>query len=201
MKQILCYLVALLIAQYSLAQGTDTGRVFKKFKVDISLGYAVPQGSTAGSNFNGGVIFAIEPKYALIDPLSIGFRFEEAATVHEYSNINSSYSSKDNGKATISYLFTGDYYFSNKSFRPFVGAGAGLFTFANFDSTTNISIGGSSAGSIPVTSNFGFMMRVGFEAGHFRLGVEYNFVGSGASYLGIKLGACIGGGRKKKVQH
>jgi hypothetical protein len=56
------------------------------------------------------------------------------------------------------------------------------------------------------------MVRVGFELGHFRMGVEYNLIGNSAyqatdyygnpitsisknSYLGIKLGAVIGGGR------
>ena len=196
MKKLVCYLVALAMAQFALAQQNDTGRVFKKFKVDISLGYAVPQGSPAGSDYNGGALFAIEPKYALTDQLAIGFRMEAAATVHEYNNNNSNQS---NGKANTSYLLTGDYYFSNKSFRPFAGAGAGIFTFANFDSSTNLTTPESIESSIPVNSKFGFMARAGFEASHFRLGIEYNFVGSGASYLGIKVGAFIGGGRKKRT--
>lgn len=192
MKKIVCSLLALAIAQFSLAQGSDTGRIFKKFKVDVSIGYAIPQGSSNGSNFNGGGLFVIEPKYALIDPLAIGLRVEAAAIVHEYNNNNSNL---NNGKVNSSYLLTGDYYFSNNSFRPFVGAGAGIFDYASLDSST---FNGYS-GPIPTTSQFGFMARAGFEAGHFRLGVEYNFVGNGVSYLGLKVGACIGGGRKKRI--
>jgi hypothetical protein len=201
MKKPVCYLLALTIAQFSLAQGSDSERIFKKFKVDISLGYAVPQGTPTGSNFNGGALFAIEPKYAVIDPLVIGLRYESAATVHEYNNNNSNLS---NGKAISSYILTGDYYFSNKNFRPFVGAGAGLFTFDNFDSSSNIfnpflPLDSTIDNSIHTISKFGCMVRAGFEASHFRLAIEYNFVGNGASYLGLKLGAFIGGGRKKKT--
>ena len=190
MKKIICYLVALAIAQYALAQGSDTSRIFKKFKVDVSLGYAIPQSSSSGSSYSGGAIFAIEPKFAVIDPLAIGVRFEAAAIVHEYNNNSSN---KSNGKANLSYILTGDYYFTNTGLRPFIGAGAGIFTIANVDSSNY-----NNASSIPTTSQFGFMIRGGIEAGHFRLGVEYNFVGSDASYLGLKVGVCIGGGRIKK---
>ncbi len=120
-------MVALAIAQFSLAQGTDTSRIFKKFKVDVYTGYAVPLGSSTGTSVNGGGLFAIEPKYALIDPLAIGLRFEAAVIVREYYNNNTS--NLNNAKVNSSYLLTGDYYFSNKSFRPFVGAGVGIFIF------------------------------------------------------------------------
>jgi outer membrane protein W len=189
MKKLVCYLMALAIAQFSLAQGSDTERMFKKFKVDVSLGYAIPQSSSAGSNFSGGALFAVEPKYAVMDPLAIGLRIEAAAIVNEYNNN----SNQSNGKANVSYLLTGDYYFSDKGFRPFLGAGAGVYVIANVDSNFN-----SNANTIPTTTQFGFMARAGFEASHFRLGIEYNFVGSGASYLGLKVGVCIGGGRIKQ---
>jgi outer membrane protein X len=194
MKQIICSLMALAIIQFSLAQGTDTVRVFKKFKVDVSLGYAIPLSSSVSSGgsggYNGGAIFAVEPKYAFADAFALGLRIEAAALVHEYTN---NYSQTVKGKANVSYLLTGDYYFSNKSFRPFLGAGLGVFTIANVDSSTV----NSNSNTIPTTSQFGGLLRVGFEAGHFRLGVEYNIVGSGASYLGLKVGVCIGGGRIK----
>ena len=44
---------------------------------------------------------------------------------------------------------------------------------------------------------FGFMARAGFEYGHLRLGLEYNFVSDKAGYFGIKLGATIWRGRNK----
>jgi outer membrane protein W len=192
MQRLICFLVALAIAHFSLAQSSDTDPIFKKFKVDVSLGYTVPTGSSPGANFSGGVLFAIEPKYAPIDPLAIGIRFEEAAIVHEYNNNNSNNSNQSNGIGNLSMLATGDYYFTNTGFRPFIGAGAGVFVVENVDSSY---INGNST-TIPTASRFGFMVRGGFEASHFRLGIEYNIVGLNASYLGLKVGVCIGGGRK-----
>ena len=42
---------------------------------------------------------------------------------------------------------------------------------------------------MPIDSKFGFMARAGFEYGHLRLGLEYNFVSDKAGYFGIKLSA------------
>ena len=46
--------------------------IFKPFKVDLALGYAIP----GGSGSKGGVLFAIEPKYAVNDQMQIGMRIE-----------------------------------------------------------------------------------------------------------------------------
>jgi outer membrane protein X len=109
-------------------------------------------------------------------------------------------------KFSSSYLATGDYYFTNNyKFRPFAGAGAGVFLLAGLESN-------QSADQISTGTKFGGMLRIGMEISHFRLGVEYNlvpkttFVGfdqngnevsgltSKNSYIGIKIGACFGGG-------
>ena len=50
----------MLAAQFSFAQ-KNGDRIFKKFKTDVSLGYAIPQ----GSGTKGAVIFVIETKYAV----------------------------------------------------------------------------------------------------------------------------------------
>ena len=169
------------------AQDEGTGdRIFKKFKVDVSLGYAAPQESTGTGGFKAGVLFAIEPKYAILDVLAVGLRMEAAVTARIDENEETG-----NAKANASYLATGDYYFSNKRFRPFLGAGAGIFTFASLDFDSNTTVE-----DVPTDSRFGFMARGGFEFGHLRLGAEYNFVGEKSGYFGLKLGAVIGGGRK-----
>jgi hypothetical protein len=156
---------------------------FKKFKTDVSFGYAKPQLSSSG----GGALFAIEPKYAVIDQLSIGLRIEAAVTAKIDKTGNGS-----SAKANASYLLTGDYYFNNHKFRPFGGGGAGIFTTASVDQNTVI----TSSGTLPMASKFGFMVRAGFEYGHLRVGVESNFLADKAGYLGFKLGVCFGGGRK-----
>jgi outer membrane protein W len=196
MRKLLVILIATALVQTCPAQSQDTSsRVFKKFKVDISVGYASPSSSSSssqGSKFNGGALFAIEPKFAVIDPLAIGVRVEAAVIAHIYNNNNNSNNS--NGKANLSYLLTADYYFTKSSFRPFIGAGGGIYSTATIDSN----VVNSNSSSVPYTSQFGFMARAGFELGHLRIGAEYNFVSNNASYLGLKIGVCIGGGRKKK---
>lgn len=171
-------------------QAQDDGngdRIFKKFKVDVSFGYAVPQKSQGTTGRNAGALFAIEPKYAVMDQLSVGLRMEGAAMV----NVDEA-GQTGKGQVNSSYLATGDYYFTNNKLRPFLGAGAGIFTYANVNSDDDI----SSINDIPTTSNFGFMARGGFEFGHLRVGVEYNFVPDKSGYLGLKVGVVIGGGRK-----
>lgn len=190
MKKFILFYLLSISAVFSYAQETkETGtRIYKKFKTDVSLGYAVQQGSGKTSGTKAGALFAIEPKYAVLDALSIGLRLEVAAAV----NIDETGNSSSSAKGNASYLLTGDYYFSNKKFRPFGGIGAGLFTTLSVDKATI----NSNAVDIPQSTKSGFMARTGFEYGHLRFGVEYNFVADKAGYLGIKLGACIGGGRK-----
>ena len=189
MKRRVSILTALLCIFSLSMQAQDEGsgdRVFKKFKVDVSFGYAIPHTSQSAGR-NAGALFVIEPKYAVMDQLSLGIRLEGAVMV----NVDVQ---GETGKAQVnaSYLATGDYYFTNTKFRPFIGAGAGIYTYAHVSSDDNI----STIGDVPTISNFGFMARGGFEYGHLRVGVEYNFVKDNSGYLGLKLGVVIGGGRK-----
>jgi outer membrane protein W len=202
MKKLTLILALGLFATAVNAQDKKEGTEFKPFKVDVSLGYAIPGGSGA----KGGLLFVVEPKYAVIPNLSVGLRIEAAVMARGVETSGSTTSGDIDVKASGSYLATGDYYLSNNySFRPFVGAGLGIYTIAaaSANSTTTSAGGGS---------KFGEMVRAGFEASHFRLGLEYNIVPkttmtttSGSTtynstskngYIGIKLGVCFGGGRR-----
>lgn len=151
-------------------------RIFKKFKVDLSAGYAIPEASLGGETIIG-VVVVVEPKYAVMDQISIGLRLE-AALMAGIDKVGR----KGGLTASGSYLATGDYYFSNNKLRPFAGLGAGVYEYSDVSSD--------------VSSKFGFMTRAGIEYGHLRLGVEYNFVPDKAGYLSFKLGVCFGGGRR-----
>ena len=172
----------------------------KPFKFDLSLGYAIPGGTGA----KGGLIFAAEPKFAVIPQLSVGLRGEVAIMARGVSGVEDGYDEVE-VKASASYLATSDYYFTdNYNFRPFVGAGAGIYSLA---ATTVNEYENEYDGSSK--TKFGGMVRGGLETRHFRFGVEYNIVpkttyvdinGSGNTlttkngYLGFKVGICIGGG-------
>ena len=173
---------------------------FKPFKVDVSLGYAIPGGEGA----KGGVLFVVEPKYAVIPEVSVGLRIEAAIMARGRADASGNNSEVD-VKAAGSYLATGDYYFTSSTVRPFAGAGLGIYSLAAASTEDN-------GASVSSGSKFGQMVRAGVELSHFRVGVEYNIVpkttmeyinSSGTKtttsmkngYVGIKVGFCIGGGK------
>ena len=189
------FALACLLSTTAIAQD-EKERTFKPFKVDLSIGYAHPLGGGTGSR--GGVLFVVEPKYALADQFALGLRLEGAAMARGVIVNNTEF--EGDVQVNGSYLLTGDYYLSNKGFRPFLGAGAGIFTVAGAYVSAGTQV---EEADILTDSKFGGMLRAGFEAGHFRLGVEYNIVGKTDfslknNYLGVKLGICIGGGRYNK---
>jgi hypothetical protein len=176
----------------------------RPFKADVSVGYAIP----AGAGANGGVLFVIEPKYAVIPSVSLGLRFEGAVIARFTGFDPEGNPNTVNVEAQGSYVATGDYYFTNNyAVRPFAGGGMGLYRIAGVEVA-------SGTEGVSASSKFGGMIRAGVELSHFRMGIEYNVVPSttfsgydmnGApatltsknSYIGLKLGVCFGGGRMK----
>jgi len=193
MKRVYFLLAFVMMVGVAQAQKSNTeSNTFKKFKVDLSVGLAGPGGSGASA----GILLAVEPKYAVTPAIAVGLRMEVGVMARGYVDGSGNVLDAD-VKAQGSYLLTGDYYLNQKrKFRPFVGAGLGSYSIASLTTGTS--------------SKFGEMLRVGFESGHLRLGIEYNIVpkttinGSTAattftstnSYLGLKLGVCLGGGKK-----
>lgn len=167
---------------------------FKKFRVGVGLGYAMP----GGEGSKGGICFAVEPGYRLNDQIIVGLRMESAVIVRGYSE------SVDDAELDIagigSYTLNGQYYFSNEGFRPFVGLGFGIYSLAA------VKIDGVDDEIAASESKFGFYPRLGFDAGHFTMQLEYNLIPATKvdgldgefknSYLGIKIGGFFGGGRK-----
>jgi outer membrane protein W len=185
---------------FLFAIAVANAQTFKPFKVDLSTGYAIPSGKGA----KGGILFALEPKYAVMDNLSVGLRIEAAVMARGSSDADGNLAEVD-VKASASYVATADYYFTENTVRPFAGAGVGIFALASASGDD------TNAGVSTAKSKFGGLLRAGAEFGHFRIGLEYNLVGntdlkdvnnatmgtSKNSYIGIKLGAVIGGGRIK----
>jgi opacity protein-like surface antigen len=189
MKKMIIIVGLFFIGNAVMAQNST--RIFKPFKVDLGIGFADPVG-TAGNYFKAGAIIALEPNYSPIDPIAIGIRIEGAVT----ANLTNAYG--DNTKASAhvnsSGLATLNYYFTNSTFRPFIGGGIGAYK------VETLSTGSSSFSNV---TNFGGMLRIGFEVSHFWMSAEYNFISASPSttvnnsYIGIKLGVYFGGGRIK----
>lgn len=171
---------------------------FKKFKVGLGLGYASPSGSGA----KGGVLVYMEPAYRVTDQIQVGLRMESAVLVRGLSNADGSAVDFD-ASAIGSYTVNAQYYFNNNGFRPFVGAGLGVFPLAAI--SADINGNSTSTDLVKKETKFGFYPRAGFDAGHFTFSIDYNLipvtkVGGDVevknSYLGFRIGAFFGGGRK-----
>jgi hypothetical protein len=188
MKKLLLLTAFISAAFLANAQSTTStpGSTYKAFKVDLDFGYAIPSVST-GSGTKAGATFTVEPHYRLFDALAIGFRVEAAALGYEQNNGTTN---KVKVSVLSSYCPSLEYYLSNGDFRPFVGAGAGIFSQQSLTAT------GGNATLVPGASNFGFFPRVGFEAGHFRMSAAYDIVGSNSSYASFTIGFFFGGGKK-----
>src|ERR1022692_257982 len=160
-------LLAILIGCTTLvkAQSTD----YHAFKFDVGLGYALP---TYGSGTEAGATFTLQPHYRLSNDFALGLRIEAALIGYKNSvtgNIKIS--------ALVSACLSGEYYLSDKGFRPFIGAGLGLFDEESASVNSN-NYNNNSGGLSARTTNFGAYPVIGFEAGHLRISAEYDVAGN-----------------------
>ncbi len=194
MKKLLTLSLILLCSKFAVAQYYD--RDYKAFKIDFSAGYSM---IAKDSGAKAGAVFAIEPKFSPTDAYAIGVRIEAAMMAHGVGidGLNGSAVTQ----ANTSVLLTGDYYFNglNSMIRPFIGTGFGIFS----EATVTLKDSYGYMKDVPASNKFAFMLRGGFEVGHFRTGVEYNMTNSinniNSNYLSIKIGWAIGGGFFDKI--
>jgi hypothetical protein len=171
------------------------------FRVGFDFGIAVPKGGA-------GLLAAIEPKYNIADNMNVGLRLGSAILAKEIEYNTSSEEVKAEVGVNAAMLLTYDYYL-NKGGRSafYIGGGAGFFGLANVkvdeeNSPDEIS-------TVGVNRKAGGMVRLGFESGKFRMGVEYNLIPetelqnmngtivgtSRNSYAGMHMGFYFGGGK------
>jgi hypothetical protein len=197
----------IIIALFLLGALSTNAQTYNPFKLDIAAGWSVPNFGKVHS------IGALEPKFAPYDNFALGVRIE-GATLSSTGNINVS------GMGVGSVMLTGDYYFKIKTkphttpFRPFAGAGMGIYDVSDPNKPSedfNIFLIKALLGiNVFKGIKFGGFPRVGVEYWHFRLAVEYNILGksnlpltdggtvnASVNYWGIKLGLFLGGGRKR----
>lgn len=194
-------LVTFLVVYNSHAQyDQEYAREFKSFKVGIGIGYAVPG---TGEGAGGGFLGYVEPAYRATDQVLVGLRLEGAFMVRGIEGVSNRDVSGD-ASSVASYTLNTQYYFNNNDVRPFFGAGVGLFSMTAVK--FNTAAGSPEANDIGAETRFGFYPRIGLDAGHFNLVLDYNVVpptdvpGGGEvknSYLGIRVGMSIGGGRTR----
>jgi len=197
-KSVLIALITVAAFSHTYAQyDQDYAREFKPFKVGIGIGYAVPG---AGEGAGGGFLGYVEPAYRATDQVQVGLRLEGAFMVRGVEGVNDRDVSGD-ASSVASYTLNSQYYFNNQNVRPFVGAGIGLFSLAATE--FNTAANDPRADEVGAQTRFGFYPRIGLDAGHFTLTLDYNFIpptdipdGGEVrnNYLGIRAGINIGGG-------
>jgi outer membrane protein X len=206
----------LLVMIIAIASASAFAQDFRPFRVGLGTGFASP----AGDGAKGGVLFYLEPSYRINNAIALGLRLETAVMLRgtTYSTAGSTSTASGSVSASGSYTVNGQYYLSNNKFRPFVGLGLGAYQLASASFTATSSGGSSSSNTSDAVSGgtkFGFYPRIGFDAGHFTMNLEYNIIGKSTNsftytsntgpivgksetknnYLGIKIGFFIGGGR------
>jgi outer membrane protein X len=156
---------------------------FTPFRVDGGAGYGLP----FNDGLEGGVLFYLEPKYEIIPQLSVGIRWEGSLFAGATEGISV--------KLSSAYMATGDYFFTNNKFRPFVGAGLGAYAIGG----SSIEIEGINIEAEGKT-NFGALLRAGFDVSHLRLALAYNYGGKTGDetfhFFSATIGFYIGGGKK-----
>lgn len=177
------FVLMILLSSKVFAQSEN----YRAFKVDLMGGWAMPAG--VGSTTKGGINFSIEPKYNITDNLALSYKYEGAILV----SADVQGADGDNlVSLNTSHLVGAEYYFGDRTVRPFVGAGVGFYhpRYIRVDSELN-SLDDLNAGR---GFKAGFAPRAGLQIGHFRLAAEYNQVKNN-SYWGFKMGFTLGGGR------
>ncbi|MDD4971150.1 MAG: hypothetical protein PHT07_17110 [Paludibacter sp.] len=194
-------IVSLFIATFVFAlNAQEKGKI----RVGLDAGLAFPN---AGLGFNGG----LDIRYNIMDNLNLGVKFGLAALAKDIVGSGTNYTAT--ASALTYSLVNGDYYFNKEesSFAPFLGGGLGTFSIINMrltsaDQSTTLPAG------LLIEHKIGGLLRGGFEAGHFRMALEYYLVpGSrlvdinnatigttGNSFLNLSIGFYLGGGKWRK---
>lgn len=173
------------------SQAFSQSKLYKPGEVDLGLIVAFPTNEDLNIGFGG----YLEPRYNLSDRISAGVRFEAVAIASDEGAIVNGDVVEINVSGVTSFLFTGDYYFTDTYVRPFAGVGLGIFILGDVEYVTEDVV------TDHLGTRFGYAPRIGIEVGHLRLTAEYNLITgmtkiNSRDYIGLKMAITIGGGRK-----
>lgn len=167
--------------------------LYKAVKLDV--GISMGEVSTHHAGF---ISPYIELKYNIDNHFTLGGRVEYMPfSKTDYSFLNNTYdllyATNINSDGYIgSLLITGDYNFTTRNLRPFIGAGVG--SYYAYINEKNVFRNDEENIFAP-----GAMFRGGFSISHFRFAVEYNLLPNNKidiNYISFKFGVELGGGKK-----
>jgi outer membrane protein W len=174
------------------AVNANSQTTHKRIRMDAGTGYAIP-------NNGGGLLISLEPKYAVTERINAGLKWEMDFIMKKFNEAGNTVDAK--AQHINSYLATGDFYLLTKNFRPFVGAGAGIYRI----SAVEAAVRETGTGNISEKTNFGGLLRAGFDIRHFRLTLAFNMAGKDggknkAGFFSVSVHAYIGGGKKEDAK-
>jgi len=188
--------IVLLIAVASAWSICAFSQAPRPLQVGIGTGWALPQGKHA----KPGPLFYLEPTYGLSNNFTVGLRTEyvmmQRGTNEVYSYASPFNPSRRGGGSVT---LNGQYCFSKGlkvsvvgtnptdqervfgRFRPFIGAGAGVFFYTPYIEVINsVSVAqqalGVSQHEVSGGAKFGCYPKVGFMTGRFTFTAQYNMV-------------------------
>ena len=199
LKRIL--LLPILLLCWCNLQAQDWGNV----RVGAEMGFPITTDSD-----NLGLLFGLEPKLKVLDRAYLGLRSAVAINSQTLDNHDSTQFIFDEqfDHGFFSIIPTFDYYWYEKNFSSYIGAGIGPYSLAN---ELDVFGRGNAPPSerefkVKLGYRFGVLVRGGVELGLARLGMEYNFVPKtdvespsgrkvgtvNSSYLGLTFGVILG---------
>jgi hypothetical protein len=142
---------------------------YEPFRLDMAVLGTYAHGPTS-FGFGG----LVEPKFNVLNFLSVGARFEGAAmfggSVDAYNE-----SASVSIWAASAYLGKADFFLADWPVRPWVGLGAGLYYLAG-QSFTDMGSSGNTTLHQKAGRYFGLAPQVGIELGGFRLSATYHAI-------------------------
>jgi len=186
-KLMMLMLAVILMAGFS-------SQSFGQIKIGANAGIGLPMGDF-GDGYKMGFGGSVEGKYFLNDNLAIGatFGFYSFKMKDDLLTYEKSESSADATFTIMPILATVDYYFATEGFKPYVGAGVGLYSWKSKVSVPYF-------GDVEVTgSDLGIAPTVGFCYGlsekiDLNVNAKYNMIfteGSSTTFLGINAGIIV----------
>lgn len=157
---------------------------------------------------NLGLLLNVEPKFKFSEKSFIGLRVGMVLNSQKFFNQDSDqfYIGEQFDHGVISFMPTFDYYFNENKYKPYLGAGFGVYIMSDID-VAQININPPEGiVQVGVVNQLGFLCRGGFESKNLRIGLEYNFVRKADiklrngqlvgtvdnSYFGISMGYVFG---------
>ena len=168
MRFLLAFLVLLIVFV-----GSSQAQDFEPFQLYLTSG---PQRALSYGDVGG--TFTVEPAHRLDDNISMGLRIQGGffSRIVEATIQDRTYSFVQVAN-TFSWGVSAKYYFTNTSFRPYVGLGAGLYILisADGDRPRGISVSGGPTRGNSIRKLLVYP-RIGFDWRHFNINVDVNLV-------------------------